>query len=78
MKNIDPILVRVQVHLCASTRKEMREIWGISKGTLDTWVNRDKIPVQRLATFAEKEGLNLDWLLGGTGEKFKVTTVNAI
>ena len=71
MRKIDPIITRLQVHIGGKTRKEAMKKIGIPENTLKTWVSRDNIPEKRLAEFAEREGLNLDWLINGTGEKFK-------
>ena len=77
MKKIDPIITRLQVHLGEKTRKETMKKLGIPENTLKTWVSRDKIPEKRLAIFAEEEGLNLDWLTDGVGDKLKVQAVVA-
>ena len=71
MREIDPIVVRIQNHLGAKTRKEMMEKWGIPYSTYKTWAHRDAIPQKRLAELSERENLNLLWLERGIGEKFK-------
>ena len=68
-KEITPILIRVQNHFGVRTRKEMMEKWGIPYSSYKTWVHRDNIPTSRLMELGEREGITLNWLETGTGEK---------
>lgn len=70
MKNIDAILARIQHHFNAKTRKEMMQKWDIPYASYKAWVNRRSIPKQRLIELAEREGLHLEWILTGEGEKY--------
>jgi len=73
-KRVEPIFVRISLVLEVATRKEMIKKMGFAYDTYKTWRHLDRIPERRLNDFAEKHGLNIQWLITGEGERYKKTT----
>jgi len=71
-KQITPILNRLKSLYNVHSSTSLSKLMDVPKGTFDNWSARDNIPMPKLKFFAEKFGVNLDWLIDGTGDKFKL------
>lgn len=63
MKEIDYILAKLRAHFNVAKDSDLLELLDIPKGTMDTWKNRDSIPLPRLKEFSSVTGIPLHVLL---------------
>jgi len=61
---INSILSRLKKHFKVGTDKKLCEILDWRYGTLDTWKNRGKIPIDRLYAISDKFNIDIDYILG--------------
>ncbi|MDR2099929.1 MAG: helix-turn-helix domain-containing protein [Campylobacteraceae bacterium] len=69
MLEIDNIILRLKYHFGIKKNFELAEKIGVKGRTVDTWVNRKKIPEKILYEIANKENISYEWLTTGKGNK---------
>lgn len=51
-----------------ANNKDLSDFLEVSYNTLNTWIKRDSIPMDKISEFVQKRQLSYDWLLTGKGE----------
>lgn len=51
-----------------ANNKDLSDFLEVSYNTLNTWIKRDSIPMDKISEFVQKRQLSYDWFLTGKGE----------
>ena len=68
MRNISQIIDSIKLNCDVSKDKEVAILLKMNGPALSNHKNRGSIPYEELASFCERKGLSLGWLLTGQGE----------
>ena len=63
-----PVLSRILTAYGFKTQKELSEYFGISTGTISTWIRREFFPADMVIACALDTGVSLEWISTGIGE----------
>ncbi|MNS20001.1 Bacteriophage CI repressor helix-turn-helix domain protein [compost metagenome] len=64
------VLQRMLAAYGFTMQKQLGDLFGLSSGTISTWIRRDYFPGDVVVTCALDTGVNLKWLATGEGEIF--------
>lgn len=77
MDNVKTILKRVCELVAVENNKELAEYLSVSYNTLNTWIKRNSIPIEKITQLVEEKEVSYDWLLKGIEDR-KVLYINDI
>lgn len=70
MNGVKKILERMKQVLNAKSYTEIANKLGVTRNTVDVWVQRGKIPEKNIVKFCQLTNCNQSWLLTGQGSMF--------
>lgn len=71
MRNISEIVDIVRELKDLKSDGEVAETLNMSRTALSNHKSRGSVPFEYIVTFCENEGISIDWLLTGKGEKYR-------
>lgn len=61
---------RLKLYFEAKTDKELADFLEMNLNTLKTWIQREKVPYEKLHSITQNETVSFNWLLTGKGTMF--------
>ena len=76
MNNTKEIIGRLKQHYAVENNKELALRIGVSYDTLNTWIKRKKIPLEKIHEIVQNEHLSYNWFF--TGEENHKNSISEI
>lgn len=71
MNNTLDVIERLKEIHSAKTNKQLSILLGVSESGVKNWKDRNVIPYKEVCRTSLEYGVSIEWLLNGTGEKYK-------